>query len=515
MKKKMNLKLTTNRILFVVAIAGMIVTGALNPGGGNSKDSGVTFSLPSQPAPDPNLPLPPAKPREWGLNPFDRPFLFRLGSTDKMTALEREGIVAAQYHQILTGLGDKVPEVEVKDYSGVTGVAVGGKPLVTVLAADCPEYYGRLSDEAKKRLEHQVAEQWKHLLQMDLAGEALLRSPVYLRNYPYIVSMLFFLCLLLHVLADAAARRWMRSPAWSLKLLIWLGWLSACFFLHPFLKPMAATLGRGALRPVFLALLIGTLMNLLFQVSCLIFERYIKSYRKGHLSEARQEQRIATLTQGGRFLIGTVAVIWGTAWFLFAVGVPVHQFFAGAGLAGIALSVIGRDILIDYFYGINILLGDYFSIGDWIEAGPVSGTVVSFNLRSTQIREIDGGLSIVTNGMLNRLKNHSREWANTDFRVGVAYGSDPDRCLALILEEIEGLAEAWPEKLEKKPVLSGVQELAESAVMLRALVKTAPLAQWEVGRELNRRVLLRFGREGVEIPFPQRKIWIEKEKGAL
>jgi small conductance mechanosensitive channel len=518
---KFNLKLTKNRILLLIAIAGLIITGSLGPAPKDSKENKVIITPPAPPAPsavpatDRNLPLPPAKPRDWGLNPFDRPFLFKLGGSDKMTAVERENLVSAEYRRILYESGSNVPKVEVLEDSGITVISIGGRPFVTVLPSDCPEYYGRLSEEAKRQVERHVAEQWKQLLERDLAAEALSRSPAYLAVYPHIIAMLFFLCLFLYVLADWAARRWMRSPGWALKLLIWLCWISACCFLHPFLRPMAATLGRGALRPVFFVLLIGTLMNILFHVGCSVFDHYIKSYRKGNISEARREQRIATLSQSGRFLIGTLVMICGIVWFLFAVGLPVNQVFAGAGLAGIALSLIGRDILIDYFYGFNILLGDYFSIGDWIETDRISGTVVSFNLQTTQIREIDGGLSILNNSMLRHLKNHSLEWANTDFRIGVAYGSDPDRCLAMILEEIKDLAAEWPEKLEKNTILSGVQELGESSVVLRALVRTAPLAQWEVGRELNRRVLLRFGREGVEIPFPQRKVWLEKEGEGL
>jgi small-conductance mechanosensitive channel len=507
--KKMNPKLTTNKILFLVALVGLLVVYALSP---DPKVPEMTISLPTAPAHDPDLPLPPARPRERGLNPFDRPFLFKLGGTDKITALDRESLVAAEYQRILAELSNQAPEVEVREYSGFSGVSIGGKPFLTVLATDCPDYYTKLSEGGKKQLERQVAEQWKFMLQRDLAGEQVMRSPAYLAHYPYIVAMLFFLCLLLLVVEDVAARRWFNAPGWSLKLLLWMCWLAVCFFLHPTLKPIAALLGRGILRPVFLALVICILMNLLYHVGCVISEHYIKVYLKGYSRGGRRDQRIVTMTQAGRFLIAVAAAIGGLTWFLIAVGVPVEKLFTGAGFAGVAISLIGRDILLDYFFGFKILLGDYFSIGDWIEADKVEGTVVSFNLRSTQVRESDGGLSIVTNGMLNRLKNHSRDWAHADFRIGVAYGSDPDRCMALILEEIEGLARDWPDKLESTPVLNGVEELGESSVILRALVKTAPLAQWKMGRELNRRVLLRFGREGVEIPFPQRKIWIEKEK---
>ena len=118
----------------------------------------------------------------------------------------------------------------------------------------------------------------------------------------------------------------------------------------------------------------------------------------------------------------------------------------------------------------------------------------------------------MTNSQLTLVKNHSRDFANADFRVGVAYGSDTDRCLELICDEVKKFAEECPGKLEPNPVFTGVHELGDNAVTLRALIRTAALEQWGVGRELNRRVLHRFGAEGVDIPFPQRTVWLRKEE---
>ena len=119
----------------------------------------------------------------------------------------------------------------------------------------------------------------------------------------------------------------------------------------------------------------------------------------------------------------------------------------------------------------------------------------------------------MTNSRLTVVKNHSRDFANADFRVGVAYGSDTDRCIELICDEVRKFAEEHPDKLEPNPVFTGVHELGDNAVTLRALIRTAALEQWGVGRELNRRVLHRFKTEGVDIPFPQRTVWLKKEAG--
>lgn len=358
-----------------------------------------------------------------------------------------------------------------------------------------------------------IAERWKRLLEIDLADEARTRSPESLAAFPYLVAEFFFLALIMHALADRFAQSYLKSPGWSLKAFIWLAFLAAGSLSHPVFKPLATPIIKGGLIPIFYFLLIVSVCGIAYRVLCKVLENYAKAYMDRHRAPNKHlEQRIHTIIQGGQFLMGSLVAICGFAWMMGALGVDVGKIFAGAGFAGVALSVAGKDILNDYFFGINILAEDQFTIGDFIETPVATGTVESFNLRTTRIRETDGGLSIVTNGQLNLVKNHSRDFANADFRIGVAYGSNTDHCLELIGDVIAEYAQEFPGKLEPEPLFSGVHELGDNAVTLRALVRTAALEQWGVGRELNRRVLHRFEAEGIDIPFPQRTVWLRQEQ---
>lgn len=488
---------------------GLILTSLLFPEGKGG------YSVPStgELVVDESLPLPIIGPREEGFDPFHDPFLFQLGSTDKMSGTERESILQRQYNRIVDKIEGETPEVRVEHLSGMTVVQIGGQPFATVLPADAPEYYSRLSDERKKKLELMIAQRWKQLLEQDLAKEAFTRSPDSLARYPYIVSLFIFGGLILHALADGATRKYLHSPGWSLKTFIWLVVLAVTTYAHPVLRPLATPIIEGGLLPIFYFLLIFTICGVAYRLGCKVLENYAKAYLEGHNSSNKHlEQRVDTMVAGGRFLVGTLVLVVGFIWMMGAIGLDIGKVFAGAGFAGVAIGVIGKDILIDYFFGINILVDDQFTIGDFIETPVATGTVEAFNLRTTRIRESDGGLSFVTNGKLTIIKNHSREFANSDFRVGVAYGSDTDHCLELICDEIKQYAEDSPEQLKPDPVFTGVHELADSAVVLRAMVRTTALEQWAVGRELNRRVLKRFEAEGVDIPFPQRTVWMAQPK---
>ncbi len=493
-------KLTRNRFLILIGIVGLLLSLVVAP----VTEYHLVIGDEPELLDDQSLPLPPIGPREQGFSPLNEPFLFQLGDTDKMTGLQRERILKNQYHGILTSLGEKKPQVEVKELMGMTVVTIGDVPFVTVLPSDAPSYYSRLTDERKKQLERQIAAHWKQIIESDLNFEMFWRSANYLAVYPYIVTALFFLFLIIFALTDSFSKRVLKSPGWSLKSFVLFGFLSLAAGLHPVLKPIATALSKGGLAPVFFFLIIFTFCDILYRLGCMVLNKYTQAYLASRKSvDARMRQRLETMTQGGHFLIGTLVTVLGVLWFFSALDVDLGQVFAGAGIAGIAIGVVGKDILIDYIYGINILLDDQFSLGDFIETAAATGTVESFNLRSTRIRESDGGLTIVTNGHFNIIKNHSREFAKADFRISVAYESDTEVCFALIAEEISLFAEESPEKLDAKPVLLGVHELADSGVILRAVVRTAALAQWAVKRELNRRILARFKREGIEIPFPQ------------
>lgn len=212
------------------------------------------------------------------------------------------------------------------------------------------------------------------------------------------------------------------------------------------------------------------------------------------------------------------AVIWLLAIFLIlgAVGINLAPLIASAGIVGIALGFGAQELVQDLISGIFMLVEDQYGVGDIIDVGEATGVVESVGLRSTRIRAIDGTLWHVPNGEIRRVGNMSQQWARTLLDISVAYDTDVDAAMALITEVacIMAAEEGYADKFLEEPEMWGVEDFGADSIVLRLVIKTRPAEQWTVGRELRRRLKHAFDEVGVEIPFPQRTVWLRAEDGA-
>lgn len=205
------------------------------------------------------------------------------------------------------------------------------------------------------------------------------------------------------------------------------------------------------------------------------------------------------------------AVVWTIALLLVLgeLGINLAPLIAGAGVAGIALGFGAQSVVKDFLAGLFILIEDQYGVGDVIEVGTVAGTVENISLRSTRVRDVEGTVWHLANGEINSVGNHSQLWSNCVIDVDVAYETD----IRSAMEVLEGVADAmWHESMSgtaviiADPIVQGVQSLGESAVTLRLVVKTDPMSQWQVQRDLRLRIKEAFDDAGITIPFPQRTV---------
>jgi small conductance mechanosensitive channel len=137
------------------------------------------------------------------------------------------------------------------------------------------------------------------------------------------------------------------------------------------------------------------------------------------------------------------------------------------------------------------------------------GLVEAINLRTTVLRGLDGALHIFPNGGINTLSNLTHNFSFYLFDIGVAYKEDVDRVIEILKklsDEVMVDPTYGPEILEPLEIL-GLDKFADSAIIIKARIKTKPIKQWMVGREMNRRIKKRFDEEGIEIPFPHSTIY--------
>jgi small conductance mechanosensitive channel len=206
--------------------------------------------------------------------------------------------------------------------------------------------------------------------------------------------------------------------------------------------------------------------------------------------EQRREQRARALgqilTNGFSVVIFAIA----TLTVLGDLGINLAPLLASAGVLGVALGFGAQNLVRDYLAGIIMLIEDHYGVGDVINAGKATGTVEAITLITTRIRDMNGVVWHVNNGTIGKVGNESQGWSRAVIDYPVPYDSDLSRIRLLMQGAAAGLwaDPSWQELMLEEPEVWGAQELSGSEVTMRIVVKTAPLRQWEVARELRTRV---------------------------
>ena len=224
----------------------------------------------------------------------------------------------------------------------------------------------------------------------------------------------------------------------------------------------------------------------------------------------RRATRATSLGQLAKNVTSVVVVSIAFIMILGELGFNLAPLLAGAGVLGVALGFGAQSVVADFLSGVFMLLEDQYGVGDIVDLGEASGVVEDVHLRVTRLRAVDGVVWYVRNGEVIRVGNMSQNWSRALLDIGVAYDSDVAHVRQLIDEEARQLAgeEPWSELILDEPEVWGVEQLAADSIVIRLVVKTLPGEQWGVAREIRQRVKARFDAEGVEIPFPQRTVWM-------
>ncbi|WP_336923721.1 mechanosensitive ion channel family protein [Aquipuribacter sp. SD81] len=231
------------------------------------------------------------------------------------------------------------------------------------------------------------------------------------------------------------------------------------------------------------------------------------------IAAARKVQRAKAIASILRASVSVV--VWTAAVFVILpeLGVNITGLVAGAGIVGIALGFGAQTLVQDFISGLFMIAEDQYGVGDVIDMGEATGTVEAIGLRVTRLRAVDGTVWHVRNGEVVRVGNMSQGWSRAVLDVDVAYGEDLTQVMETLKELGHQLREDpdWGPKLLDEPEVWGVEALAADGITVRMILKTVPLEQWVVAREMRRRVKYRFDTLGIEIPFPQRTIWMRTE----
>ncbi len=260
--------------------------------------------------------------------------------------------------------------------------------------------------------------------------------------------------------------------------------------------------------------LIIVMAVILVQITTFLIQKmteHIAQSRKQttHTPSSEIEKQMATIS--GILRKSLLITIWviTAMMILNELGFSIGPLLAGAGIAGVAVGFGSQNLVRDIISGLFMITENQVRVGDVAILNGTGGLVEQVNLRTTVLRGLDGTVHIFPNGSINTVSNMTHDFSFYLFNIGVAYKEDTDRVCAVLMEISDQIIQEEPYKsmiLEPLEIL-GLDKFADSAVIIKARIKTQPIKQWQVGREMNRRIKKRFDEKNIEIPFPHRTFY--------
>ncbi len=265
---------------------------------------------------------------------------------------------------------------------------------------------------------------------------------------------------------------------------------------------------QGARIVRILGILLGAFVCLrIVNLAVAQMERLVEDKDAATMSET--EKRTKTLgkiiNSAGFVLIIGIALMM----ILSEFEMDIMPIITGAGIAGLAIGFGAQNLVRDIISGFFLILEDQIRVGDVAQINGIGGVVEAIKLRTTILRDLDGVVHIFPNGEIKQVANMTKEFSYAVINVGVAYKENVDNVMEILKGVGEGLQEdpAFSGLLMEPLEILGVDDFADSQVTIKIRIKTLPLKQWMVGRELRRRIKNTFDARGIEIPFPHVSVY--------
>ncbi|MCD6679301.1 MAG: mechanosensitive ion channel family protein [Burkholderiaceae bacterium] len=217
-----------------------------------------------------------------------------------------------------------------------------------------------------------------------------------------------------------------------------------------------------------------------------------------HAATIEERRRLQTVGRFARQALSTLIVVVAATLVLNQLGVSIAPILGAAGVVGIAIGFGAQSLVKDVFTGFFLLVENQIRVGDVVEIAGKAGSVEELSLRRTKLRAYDGAVHYISNGLITTVTNLSTEFAYAVVDVQIPYDQNIDRAYRLMRQAADDLraSPGCAERMLGALEIAGVEQLDQGAIVVRARVKTAPLEQWAVRRQLLEKLKLTFEREG-------------------
>lgn len=240
--------------------------------------------------------------------------------------------------------------------------------------------------------------------------------------------------------------------------------------------------------------------------------RRLRARFAAHAASPDAERWVTTVARVLRYTLRVVLVVLAVMLVLNEVGVSIAPLLGAAGVVGIAVGFGAQSLIKDYFNGFFLLVENQIRVGDVVKIADRAGLVEEVSLRRVRLRDYDGSVHYVPNGLITTVTNLSTEFAYALMDIRIAYQEDVEKTMMVLRDvarELRASSQHSARILDDIDI-AGVEELGDSAIVIRCRIKVQPLEQWTVKREFLKRLKERFGRERIEIPYPHQTLVLQR-----
>jgi moderate conductance mechanosensitive channel len=243
----------------------------------------------------------------------------------------------------------------------------------------------------------------------------------------------------------------------------------------------------------------------------------VRKAQSGGVGDMELQKRVNTMTRVVSSALA--AVIWTAAFvmMLHELRFNVEPLIAGAGVVGVAVGFGAQSLIKDVLSGMFMLAENQLRIHDVAVIDGTSGLVEEINLRTTVLRSEDGAVHVIPNGSIQKLANLTRDFSYAVFNVTVDFGQDLDRVMKVVIELAGELRaeEPWSQTILDPIEMLGVDSLGSSGAVIKFRFRTLPMQQWNIAREMNRRLKRRFDETGIALAFPSQTLYLSPPRDDL
>lgn len=234
----------------------------------------------------------------------------------------------------------------------------------------------------------------------------------------------------------------------------------------------------------------------------------IKSINHGKDSyEIKKRKTITNLFRNiSKFVIAVIAILA----ILNLYGFNIKTFVAGLGITATIIGLALQDTFKDIINGINIILQNFFVVGDTVEYNGFTGEIISFDLKCTKIMNFKNEILVVSNRNIMEIKNLSEREQKVWIDIPVRYEEDIEKVEKIITDNILPKIEENDYAIKNSANYLGVSELADSCVKYAINFSCKREKQWTVKRNAYKIILSEFNKAKISIPYPQLEVHNEK-----